>query len=126
MTSLRPLIAAALLGLAACADSPSKAVERFVDAGVRGQLDSVMVMLHPEVTANVPAGKVRMALAESFSKAQRRAGTPGFEVLSEAIHDDTAHVRGVELRNGKAVGSSEDFRLRKFEDRWLLAPIMSK
>ena len=108
--------------LVACAGrTPSAAVNNFYRAVEKGDTDTAISLITPEVVGLIGENKIRAGLQEQGLKIRQKGGIASIELRDEAVVGEIATLTAV-LTYGDGSSDTEKTKLRKMNGEWKIQP----
>lgn len=121
-TVLASTSALALALLVACAGrTPSSAVKSFYRAVEKGDTDTAISLITPELVGLVGENKIRAGLQDQGLKIKQKGGISDIEIRDEAVVGEIATLTAV-LTFGDGSSDTEKTKLRKMNGSWKIQP----
>lgn len=111
-----------LMILTACASrTPSAAAENFYRAVEKGDTDTAISLISPEVVGMIGANKIKSGLQEQGLKMKEKGGISKIEIKDESVVGEAAKLTVV-LTFGNGTVETENMKLKKLEGKWKIEP----
>ncbi|HET9227497.1 MAG TPA: DUF4878 domain-containing protein [Thermoanaerobaculia bacterium] len=121
-TVLASTSALVLALLVACAGrTPSSAVKSFYRAVEKGDTDTAISLITPELVGLVGENKIRAGLQDQGLKIKQKGGISAIEIRDEAVVGEIATLTAV-LTFGDGSSDTEKTKLRKMNGEWKIQP----
>jgi hypothetical protein len=112
----------ALILLAACAGrTPSSAAKSFYRAVEKGDTETAISLISPQVIGMIGVNKITAGLQEQGLKIKEKGGISKIETKDETVVGEAAKLTVV-LTYGNGTVETEDLKLKKFEGKWKIEP----